>query len=85
MTKPNQLSKEMKLFVIANIAIFLLALSINLLAWRFELVSAGISGYGLVISYMLHLNVGIVLFTLNSFIVFLNWLSLGKVAGIKAI
>ncbi|HSW87566.1 MAG TPA: YitT family protein [Candidatus Saccharimonadales bacterium] len=75
----------MKLFIIANIAIFLLALVINLFAWKFQLVSAGISGYGLVLSYLVHINVGIVLFVMNGFIMLLNWLILGKIAGIKAI
>ncbi len=79
------LHSEIRKFITTNIAIFLLALSINLLAWRYKLVSAGITGYSFVLNYVFSIPVGLSLLILNGLILIGNILLLGKNVGGKAV
>ena len=75
---------ELTLFLIANVGIIFLTISINFLAWKYRLVSAGITGYALAASYLLPFSVGTLLLIMNGIILLANVLILGKSAGLKA-
>jgi uncharacterized membrane-anchored protein YitT (DUF2179 family) len=81
----NQIAKELKRFIPATLAFTTLALTINLLSWRYTLVSGGFPGYGLFISYLTNLSVGTVLFILNSIIFIITFLVAGKKTGLRAL
>lgn len=81
-----QISKqEVFKFVLSTLGILLLVLDINLLSWQFKIVSGGMPGYGLALNYLLNIPVGSFLFIVNSIVLILNLIFLGKSSGLKAI
>lgn len=78
-------SSEIRKFFTATFAILSLALSMNLLAWKYRLVSSGITGYSFALNYIFSIPVGISLLILNGLILMGNILLLGKNVGAKAL
>jgi len=81
----NQIRKGIKPFIIASVCFVPFALSINLLSWQYKLVSGGFPGYGLVVNYLTGFSVGIFLLIINTLVLFLNFIFVGKTAGIKGV
>lgn len=77
--------KEIKEFILASIGILLLVLSINFISWKYQIVSGGMPGYALAANFMWGIPIGLTLFIVNSIILLMSLLILGKGAGIKGI
>ena len=74
-----------KAFFFSTLGILILALCINLLSWQFKLVSGGLPGYALTLNYLSGTPVGVSLLIANTVILLLNFLIVGKTAGIKGV
>lgn len=76
---------ELKKLFWTTLGLIILGLAINLLAWRFKLVSGGLPGYALIINYLTGFPVGQTLFIINTIILLLSFFIVGKTAGIRGI
>jgi uncharacterized membrane-anchored protein YitT (DUF2179 family) len=77
--------KSVYSFLFSTLGILILALSINLLSWQFKLVSSGLPGYALAVNYLSGFPVAYALLIANTIILLLNFILVGKTAGIKGI
>ncbi|HYD34702.1 MAG TPA: YitT family protein [Vitreimonas sp.] len=72
-------------WVIVTAAIAVYALFINILSWQYHLVSGGLAGYALLVSYLTPWTVGQVLLVANTFLITLTFLVSGKTVGTRAL
>lgn len=79
------MKNEIKPFIIASVCFVPFALSINLLSWQYKLVSGGFPGYGLVVNYLTGFSVGVFLLIINTLVLLLNFIFVGKTTGIKGV
>lgn len=71
--------------LIVTAANFIVALLVNLLAWKFKLVSGGLTGYALFINILSGLPTGTVLLTMNIILLLLALVIAGKGPGMRGI
>jgi uncharacterized membrane-anchored protein YitT (DUF2179 family) len=81
----NTVRKELPKFIFSTIGIIILCLSINFISWKFKLVSGGLPGYGLIVSYSSKISLGTFLLAANTLILFLAFMLVGKTVGIRGI
>ena len=81
----KKFKKSLKSWLIATIGLIPFALSVNLLSWQFKLVSGGFPGYGLVVNYLTGFSVGTFLIIINTLVLILNFVFVGKTSGIKGV
>ncbi|MBU0975655.1 MAG: YitT family protein [Patescibacteria group bacterium] len=79
------IKKELRPFLYSTIGIIVLGLSINLISWKFKMVSGGLPGYGLVVNYITDFPLGVFLLISNTIILILQFLIAGKTTGIRGI
>ena len=77
--------REWQPFLFSSIAILVYALFINLLSWRYMLVSGGSAGYALVINYVTDISVGSILFVANTLLIALAFVLAGIKFGARSI
>ena len=71
--------------LILTLANLIVATAINLLAWRFHLVSGGLTGYALVVNFLSDLPIGVILLTTNTILLILAFLLVGKTSGLRGV
>ena len=76
---------EIKRLLVSLTGMAILGLAINLLSWRYLLVSGGFPGYGLILNYLTDFPVGGFLIVANTVILGLSFLIAGKTVGIKGV
>lgn len=72
-------------FFVSVLGMILLALSINLLSWQFRLISGGMPGYALMVNYLSGISVGTVLLVVNTIVLAVSFLVVGRLVGAKAV
>ena len=81
----NKIIKELKKIAYSTIGIIILGSAINLISWKFHLISSGLPGYALIANYLTGFSVGSFLFITNSIILGLSFLIVGKTAGLRGV
>lgn len=77
------MQKQLRQFVISTLGITILGLSISLISWKYKLVTSGLPGYALLVSYFTNVSVGTILIIMNTCILILALIIAGKSSGIK--
>jgi len=79
------MKKEIRKLIYSSLGIIILGSAINLLSWRYKLISSGLPGYALSFNYLTHFSVGQFLFISNSLILALSFLIAGKTSGLRGV
>lgn len=81
----TKIGAEMKAFLYATLAIAVYAVFVNLLAWKYQLITGGSVGYALIINYLIGYSVGTILLVANTILIFIAVLLAGARFGVKTI
>lgn len=76
---------ELYRLAVSAVGIVVLGLAINLLSWKYRLISGGLPGYALSINYLTGISAGTFLLIGNTVILFLSLIIVGKTAGLRGI
>lgn len=80
--KYKRLISETSVITLSN---FVVAMLVNNLAWKNQLVSGGLTGFSIIINYLTSIPVGQTLLTINILLVILAIIIIGKGPGSRAI
>lgn len=81
----ENVKNELHRLILSTIGIIMLGTAINLLSWKYKLVSGGFPGYALNINYLTGFPVGKSLLIANTAVLILSLLVAGKTAGLRGI